>query len=151
MKIALTHPYCWPYVRRGSERFIAELALYLTQRGHEVITVSTKPGSPAREHSNHGLRILLRQVWHPSLGRVRIQPVHTFMFGCLRTLAALNVDVVQGLTYIDAWAANILKIAKRHRTVFQITGPIVPHHFPRIPPYRYMVRQAVTHADSNVV
>jgi phosphatidylinositol alpha-mannosyltransferase len=36
VRIALTHAFCWPEVRRGAERFLAELGPALVRRGHEV-------------------------------------------------------------------------------------------------------------------
>src|SRR6516162_8635251 len=57
MRIALTHPYCWPYIKRGNERNIEELARYLSAKGHEVITISSKPGTATVEQTDFGRRI----------------------------------------------------------------------------------------------
>ena len=48
MRIALTHAFCWPEVRRGAERFLPELAAALARRGHEVVHFSAAwdPGRP---------------------------------------------------------------------------------------------------------
>ncbi len=43
MKVTITHPFCWPAVRRGTERFIAELAQHLVPYGHDVVTLSSTP------------------------------------------------------------------------------------------------------------
>jgi phosphatidylinositol alpha-mannosyltransferase len=40
MRIALTHAFCWPEVRRGAERFIQELGAALVERDHEVTILS---------------------------------------------------------------------------------------------------------------
>ena len=32
MRIVLTHPFCWPHVRRGTERNVAEMGRYLARR-----------------------------------------------------------------------------------------------------------------------
>lgn len=40
MRIALTHAFCWPEVRRGAERFTQELGGALVRRGHEVVNFS---------------------------------------------------------------------------------------------------------------
>lgn len=147
MRIVLTHPFCWPYVRRGSERFIAELAQFLTRRGHEVVTVSGKPGRSAVEDTADGRRILHAYRWHPALGRLRISPLHTFVPGLTWSLARLRTDVVHSLAYFDAWAANKLRRVRGFRTVYQVTGPVVPAWFPRMPPDRFVVRSAIRHAD----
>jgi phosphatidylinositol alpha-mannosyltransferase len=46
VRIALTHAFCWPEVRRGAERFVPELGAALVRRGHEVVHYSSawKPG-----------------------------------------------------------------------------------------------------------
>jgi glycosyltransferase involved in cell wall biosynthesis len=46
VRIAFTHAYCWPEVRRGAERFTQELGAALCRRGHEVVILSAawKPG-----------------------------------------------------------------------------------------------------------
>ncbi len=40
MRIAFTHAFCWPEVRRGAERFVQELGAALARRGHEVTFLS---------------------------------------------------------------------------------------------------------------
>jgi len=40
MRIALTHAFCWPEVRRGAERFVPSLGAALARRGHEVVHFS---------------------------------------------------------------------------------------------------------------
>jgi glycosyltransferase involved in cell wall biosynthesis len=46
VRIALTHAFCWPEVRRGAERFVPALAAALARRGHEVVHFSAawEPG-----------------------------------------------------------------------------------------------------------
>ncbi|MBV8980186.1 MAG: glycosyltransferase family 4 protein [Acidimicrobiia bacterium] len=49
MRIALTHAYSWPEVRRGAERMIPEMARAFAQRGHDV-TVLTSTWTPLTEN-----------------------------------------------------------------------------------------------------
>jgi glycosyltransferase involved in cell wall biosynthesis len=46
VRIALTHAFCWPEVRRGAERFVPMLGAALARRGHDVlhITSAWEPG-----------------------------------------------------------------------------------------------------------
>ena len=44
MRVAFTHAFCWPEVRRGAERFIQELGAALVERGHEVTILSAAWG-----------------------------------------------------------------------------------------------------------
>lgn len=93
MRIALTHAFCWPEVRRGAERFLPELAAALARRGHEVwhLTAAWEPGrtstdgvetvrlrrrfrNPYRHEADFGRRLTLhltREHFHAvhSLGR----------------------------------------------------------------------------------
>jgi phosphatidylinositol alpha-mannosyltransferase len=41
MRVALTHAFCWPEVRRGGERLVAELSRSLATLGHEVTVFSS--------------------------------------------------------------------------------------------------------------
>jgi len=51
VRIVLTHAFCWPEVRRGGERLVAELARALAGLGHEVTILSSafEPGRSARD------------------------------------------------------------------------------------------------------
>ncbi len=40
MRIAVTHAFCWPEVRRGAERYIQSLGAALVGRGHDVVILS---------------------------------------------------------------------------------------------------------------
>lgn len=107
MRIVLTHPFCWPYVRRGAERVMEELATYLVGRGHEVTTISTHPGPKTVEvRAEIGKRILYSPCWTPLLGRIRIQTTHTFSLTALRSLWGIEADVVHSLYYSDAMGAS---------------------------------------------
>ncbi len=151
MRIILTHPYCWPWVRRGSERFIAEYAAFLTQQGHEVITISSKPGRAAVEHTPDGKRILHRQLSFPLMSKFRVTTIHTFTLGLWKTLRRLGADVVHCLAYYDACVANGYRKRHGHKSVYQLTGPAVPHWFPRVPPDRQALRRAITQSDECMV
>ena len=40
LRVALTHAFCWPEVRRGGERYLHELAGALARRGHSVTIIA---------------------------------------------------------------------------------------------------------------
>ena len=48
VKIAFPYPSYWPYVRRGAERCIHDIAGYLAVRGHDVEIITSTPGRGAR-------------------------------------------------------------------------------------------------------
>jgi glycosyltransferase involved in cell wall biosynthesis len=149
VRIVLTHPFCWPYVRRGSERQLDALSRYLTSRGHEVFTVSTCPERPGHsEQTEAGVRILHPGVDRPWLTRCRLHASHMFFFGALRSMLRLRPDVVHSLFYVDSAAANLLKRVRRQRTVLQLNGAPVPGAFhQRFPPERWLLRRAIFDAD----
>jgi glycosyltransferase involved in cell wall biosynthesis len=90
VRIALTHAFCWPEVRRGAERFVPSLGAALARRGHEVVHFSaafedghsTEDGVEVvrirrhfkpdyRHEAEFGLRLL------PLLARERFDAVHS--------------------------------------------------------------------------
>ncbi len=99
MRIALTHAFCWPEVRRGAERFLAELGPALTRRGHEVWHYSSawEPGASIERD--------VRIVRLPR--RFEDQYRHEADFGrrLLPRLAGRSFDAVHSLGRHDAVAS----------------------------------------------
>lgn len=125
MRIALTHAYSWPEVRRGAERIIHELGLALAERGHEV-TVLTAGAESSRSRSDDVSTIRYRRrfetAWrHEKHFGLRLVP----------TLTAKGLDVVHSLGPCDALGslrAARLRGRRRHRTVYTNLGlPIRSH------------------------
>lgn len=116
MRIALTHAYSWPEVRRGGERFLHELAAALAWRHHHV-TVLTAGHGPGRwiEGGVHTVRLPQR----------RDDGGHQADFGrrVLPYLLAGRYDVVHSLGRRDAVASIRAAWAHpRRRTVFTDLG-----------------------------
>lgn len=152
VNIVITHPYCWPFVRRGTERHIDGLTRYLAKKRYDVVTVSTKPGARNVEHSPGGERILNSQLWNPLLGSFRIAPTHTFFFSCLKSLRSLDPDIVHSFFYIDAWAALLSQPKRKYRTILQLNGAPFPQAFYRfLPPERAILRRAIQGTDQLIV
>lgn len=115
MRIAITHPYCWPEVRRGAERMIVETARSLSARGHDV-TVLTSSGEPGTTTVDG---YLVRRYRRRFDERFR----HERWFG-RRILPALvrgRFDVVHSLMPTDAEAA-VRTARAGHRTVYEELG-----------------------------
>jgi glycosyltransferase involved in cell wall biosynthesis len=152
MKIVLTHPFCWPYVRRGSERNLDNVARYLVSRGHEVTTISTRPGTGTTETTASGKRILDRPVRFPVMERLHIQETHTFFFPAWRRLASLDPDVVHSFFFTDALAAACARRRRKYRVVFQMNGIALPRiSCRRFPPEAWMWRQTLGRVDDRMV
>jgi glycosyltransferase involved in cell wall biosynthesis len=116
VRIAITHPYSWPDVRRGAERMIVEMSRSLAARGHEV-TVLTSGGAASRHREGRIRTIRYRRVF-PVDGR------HERWFGWRVTpaLAAGRFDVVHSLMPWDAVAAIRTARAGGHRSVYEELG-----------------------------
>ena len=118
MRIALTHAFCWPEVRRGAERFLPELAAALARRGHDVVHISAAR-EPGRAVERGVDTIRLRRRFE---GQYR----HEADFGrrLLPRLAAERFDAVHSLGRHDAVASLRAARLRRdgRRTVFTDLG-----------------------------
>lgn len=128
---------------------MSELGCFLAARGHEVVTISSKPGRGCIEETPDGVRILHRQWWTPAMAHLRLQPAHGFLPPCYRSIRRLRPDVVQSLYYVDAWASE--RAGRGHKTVYYVTGPPVPALQRRMPPDRWLLREAIEGADQILV
>jgi glycosyltransferase involved in cell wall biosynthesis len=117
LRIAFTHAFCWPEVRRGAERFIQEMGAALVERGHEVTVLSS--GWDATDSELDGVRTV-RIKRHREHGWG-----HEADFGrrVMPRLAAGRFDVVHSMGRRDA-VANIrtARLHPRRRTVFTDLG-----------------------------
>src|SRR4051794_2893439 len=114
MRIALVHPFSWPDVRRGGERYLHDLAWYLTRQGADVDIVIG--GAPGIERGPDGRVVRLR---HPRRLQVRsLSATDTFGLPALGWLARTRYDVVHALTPTAALAA----VGTRQRVAYTALG-----------------------------
>jgi len=152
MKIVLTHPFCWPYVRRGSERNLDNVARYLVSRGHDVITVSSHPHRGITEVNAAGKRVLNRPYRLPAMEYLHVEETHTFFFLALRKLWFLNPDVVHSFFFTDALAASCARRHRKYRTIFQMNGIALPGiSCRRFPPEAWIWKKALGRVDDRIV
>jgi phosphatidylinositol alpha-mannosyltransferase len=121
MRLALTHAYCWPEVRRGAERMLHELGEALAQRGHDV-TVFSAARASGRSRRDGVTTVKLRQ-------RRPAGYAHQADFGrrVLPYLLAGRFDAIHSMGARDAVAAIRSKHLHRSRhTVFTDLG--LPMH-----------------------
>ena len=116
MRVAITHPYSWPEVRRGAERIIVEISRALAARGHDV-TVLTSGGAASRRHESRVRTIRYRRLF-PGAHR------HERWFGwrIMPALVTGKFDVVHSFMPWDAVAAIRTAGIAHHRTVYQELG-----------------------------
>ena len=105
VRIALTHAYCRPEVRRGAERFVPELAAALARRGHEVVDYSAawEPSGTVEDgvrtvrlhrhlHSSYAHEADFAARLLPRLARERFDAVHSLgRWDALASIAAARI------------------------------------------------------------
>lgn len=117
MRIAITHPYSWPEVRRGAERIIVETARALARRGHDV-TIFTAGHEPGTSTSSDGVRtVRLRQFTDRRHGHQA-----TFAWRLFPRLVTGSFDVVHSLMPRDMAVAIRAQRFGGYRTVYDEMG-----------------------------
>ena len=116
MKVAITHPYSWPEVRRGAERIVVETARALAGRGHDV-TILTSGRRPGRRR-DHGVRVVtfLRLFQNP------FRHERWFGWRVLPNLVGGRFDVVHSFMPYDGVAALRSRRLTGNRTVYDEMG-----------------------------
>jgi phosphatidyl-myo-inositol alpha-mannosyltransferase len=122
MRIAITTPTTWPYVRRGAERFANEFAAFLSSRNQDVTVISAKPGNGEIIVDNGYITVCHRRLWHPTMGSAGLQEFHMFFFPALAHLLKERFDVVVTLTFMDSFAALLARRITGVPYVFVVNG-----------------------------
>lgn len=145
LRIALTHVYAWPEVRRGGERYLHELASALADTGHHVRVLTTAPASSRGEVLGVEVTYLKRRRLAPRRFKDYADEV-AFGGQALARLAATPLDVWHAFGTSDAAAAAALGRVRRVRSVYTDLG--VPGKRSRNRrPDRRMFRFVRDHAD----
>jgi phosphatidylinositol alpha-mannosyltransferase len=117
VRIAFTHAFCWPEVRRGAERFIQELGAALVRRGHDV-TILSAGRDPSTTVDDGVTTIRLRRRHEDTWA-------HEADFGrrVLPRLVAGRFDAVHSMGRRDALASiRAARLHPRRRTVITDLG-----------------------------
>ena len=121
LRIALTHVYSWPEVRRGGERYLHELAQGLVEAGHRVTITSTA----RRPASGEELGVPVRWLTRRALGPRRLSDLNdevTFAVQVAPRLAMAGIDVWHALGTADAAVATVVSRVRPVRSVFTNLG-----------------------------
>jgi glycosyltransferase involved in cell wall biosynthesis len=119
LRVALVHPYAWPEVRRGGERYVEDLAVFLAGQGVSVEVVTGSHAGPSVDRRPDGVVVRrLRHVLGQRFSRWRITEVETFGIPALYALARRRYDVVHAMTPTAAIAARLA----RRPTVYTVIG-----------------------------
>jgi phosphatidylinositol alpha-mannosyltransferase len=121
VKVAVTHPYSWPEVRRGAERIIVETSRALARRGHEV-TVFTSGLESGRKVEDGVTTVKFRRHWREAAR-------HERWFGARVTPSLIRgrYDAVHAMMARDAMAAVRARRLTKHRVIYEELGS--PHRW----------------------
>lgn len=125
MRIAITHHSTFDRVRRGSERFIDEVARFMTARGHEVTVLTCRPGPPEVVRDRGFVTVYHRSWWRPPMARLGLLEHHTFLPTAFRALLRGNFDVVHSMSFTDGFAAGVARKMGGAPNVLTVNG--IPH------------------------
>jgi len=148
VKIAITNPTNWPYLRRGVERFINEGATFLSERGHDVTIITGKPGKTELVKRDGFTTIYYRRLWHPSFGRFGLLEFHAFFLPALLHLLGGHYDIVLCCTFMDGFAAKLARLVTGTPYVFVCFAiPPKVQHFRSLTLRGAIYRRTVMSAD----
>ncbi len=122
LRIALLNPCYWPEVRRGSERFLRDLADGLLQRGHRPTLITSHPGGGGRTVED-GLEVI--RVRRPPDGRLRRRGFEDHLTHVPLSYLALlrrEYDLAHALFHSDAVAAIRWGRRRRRPVVYSHMG-----------------------------
>ena len=105
MRIALVHPFSWPAVRRGGERYLHELGEWLTCAGHDVDLMTGEADGVVAGPSSSGRVVPIPVVAGDRIARHGVSPLDTFGLSVLPMLARRRYDVVHSLVPTGGLAA----------------------------------------------
>jgi phosphatidylinositol alpha-mannosyltransferase len=108
VRLALTNPYCWPHVRRGSESVMHSLAAWLGDEGVDATIVAGH--QEASRYEIDGVRYTtVRARDHSDLHR-ELTPMVTLIPALARELRRMRPDLVHAFSYHDATAAQLARL-----------------------------------------
>jgi glycosyltransferase involved in cell wall biosynthesis len=147
--VALLHPTYWPEVRRGTERYIHDVAARLGAGGHDLELITSHPGASRRERVD-GLAVTFNRrppdAW---LRRRRFDDFWTQVPAALRSLRAGGFDLAHAFYPTEALAATYWRGGPTIFSVMGIPNPLIRIRLDSQP--RAARRSAVTTVDSRAV
>jgi len=126
IRVDLLSPAFWPEVRRGTERFVRDLADGLLSRGHRPRLITSHPGWPGHSVED-GLPV--RRVWRPPAGWLEARGFEHYMTHWPFSEAVLrrgDADVAHAVFATDAIAAARWGRSTGRPTVLSFMG--IPDH-----------------------
>lgn len=145
LQIALVHPYPWAEVRRGGERYLQDLAWYLSRAGHRVDVLTSSARWRPTVNAEDGIEIRsYPRLTHPWLDRRRLSAMETHGAMAAFALCRRRYDLVHALTPTGALAG----IMTRHRTVYTELGHPTRESLSKSPGGLQLHREAVNRSTA---
>jgi phosphatidylinositol alpha-mannosyltransferase len=116
VRVAITHPYAWPEVRRGAERIVVETSRALSARGHQVTVLTSGSNPGVQEEAGVRTVRLARRFDDP------VRHERSFAYRIAPYLLREKFDVVHAMMARDAYVAVLTRPVARHRVVFDEMG-----------------------------
>lgn len=108
MRIGLVHPYAWPEVRRGAERYVEDLATHLAAQGHDVCVVAGTGDRPEEWRRPDGVAVVRLPHRHGrGAWRLGLSEVELFGLSALPWLRRRPLDVVHAMVPSAAVAGRL--------------------------------------------
>ncbi|MGV8932430.1 MAG: glycosyltransferase family 4 protein [Luteimonas sp.] len=150
MRIAITNPYAWPHVRRGSERLLDNLARHLASRGHSVTVHAMAPVAGVEGRDGVEYRFLRQRGF---VAPRQFNQLHGFAFHLQAALGRSNAQVVFCLNYFDAYAAIRARahFRKNYKVVFMSVGIPTRAYFRAVPLDAWFMRKVLRQSDQLLV
>ncbi|MHA2283969.1 MAG: glycosyltransferase family 4 protein [Promethearchaeota archaeon] len=151
MKIAITGPHFWPYLRRGSAAYIYNLSKHLVGLGHEIEVITGKPGKSKVVTYGKITKKFTRYIQHPVLERYHINRIHLFSLNCLYHFIKNDYDIIHCIYHPDGFTLSLLRTLKKIRYVQLVGTTPFRFHYTHSPIDPYMFEKALSRADRCIV
>ena len=147
MKVLFTHPYFWPYVRRGAERELHDAGVRLVRSGHEVRLLTSTPTGVHQQADIDGLKVRYVRTPLSPVGRHKgWDETSAFARPAFAALQLVKPDLVHAWHYPDG-AAAVRASRGRFPVVLKLTGTVIPERILRRPVDGLLIKRAVEGAD----
>jgi glycosyltransferase involved in cell wall biosynthesis len=123
MRVVMTIPHYWPYVRRGSERVVHDLSTCLQQRGHAVTVVTRTPQGRRHAVDDAGVRVVYRRTRRPSRLLRGFEELELFAFDAGLETLRTRADVYHAFYLTDAYGMASALRMRSAPMVLSVHGP----------------------------
>lgn len=149
MKIALATPNYWPYVRRGTARYLSNLSKYLVEKGHQVTIITAKPGK-AEIVRKDGLVINYHSYHQHPLQLNYIDRYQVFAASAFRSFLTGDYDVIYCMHHPEGFAAHLVSKLRDVKYMFNITSVPFSKYWGDSPINKYMFKKSVYSANARL-